>query len=341
MWYLGMARPGRPESEEGGVSGPVSADDVAPAPEVARATERQVVLEPGRRTTVGDVPVRRVLPQRPRRTVGAWCFADHMGPVPVTEQRGIDIGPHPHLGLQTVTWLVSGEVLHRDSLGSEQVVRAGQLNLMTAGHGVAHSEENTGRFQGDLHGIQLWVAQPESTRHGPAAFEHHAELPVVELAGLRGTVLVGAFADALSTARRDTDHLGVDLVLDPPGAVLPLRPECEYALIVLEGAVAIGDQVAEPGLLAYLGEGWDECRLDVRAPARALLLGGIPFPEPLLMWWNFVGRDRDELSEARRQWSVGRRALRDRALAARPHRCGPAALGVDPPRPTSPPSRPG
>lgn len=286
------------------MSGPVGADDVTQAPEVARATERQVLLEPGRRTTVGDVPVRRVLPRRPRRTVGAWCFADHMGPVPVTEQRGIDIGPHPHLGLQTVTWLVSGEVLHRDSLGSEQVVRAGQLNLMTAGHGVAHSEENTGSFQGDLHGIQLWVAQPESTRHGPAAFEHHAELPVVEFAGLRGTVLVGAFADALSTARRDTDHMGADLVLDVPGAVLPLRPECEYALIVLEGAIAIGDQVAEPGLLDYLGEGWDECRLDVRAPARALLLGGIPFPEPLLMWWNFVGRDRDELSEARRQWSV-------------------------------------
>jgi redox-sensitive bicupin YhaK (pirin superfamily) len=287
------------------MSGPVSADDVTQAPEVARATERQVLLEPGRRTTVGDVPVRRVLPQRPRRTVGAWCFADHMGPVPVTEQRGVDIGPHPHLGLQTVTWLISGEVLHRDSLGSEQAVRAGQLNLMTAGRGVAHSEENTGSFRGELQGIQLWVAQPESTRHGPASFEHHAELPVVELPGLRGTVLLGAFADAASSARRDTDHLGVDLVLDAPGAVLPLRPECEYALVVLEGAVAIGDQVAEPGLLAYLGEGWDECRFDVRGPARALLLGGLPFPESLLMWWNFVGRTREELSEARRQWSAG------------------------------------
>lgn len=287
------------------MSGPVSADDVTQAPEVARATGRQVLLEPGRRTTVGDLPVRRVLPQRPRRTVGAWCFADHMGPVPVTEQRGVDIGPHPHLGLQTVTWLTSGEVLHRDSLGSEQVVRAGELNLMTAGHGVAHSEENTGGFRGELQGIQLWVAQPESTRHGPAAFEHHAELPLVELPGLRGTVLVGFFAGAESPARRDTDHLGADLVVAPPGTVLPLRPECEYALIVLDGVVTVGDQVAEPGLLAYLGEGWDECRLDVSAPARALLLGGIPFPEPLLMWWNFVGRSRDEVSEARRQWSAG------------------------------------
>ncbi len=287
------------------MSGPVSADDVGTAPEVSRATEREVLLEPGRRTSVGDVPVRRVLPQRPRRTVGAWCFADHMGPVPVSVTDGVDIGPHPHMGLQTVTWLVSGEVLHRDSLGSEQLVRAGQLNLMTAGRGVAHSEENTGRFQGELQGIQLWVAQPEATRHGGAAFEHHAELPLVELRGLRGTVLVGAFAGEESPARRDTDHVGVDLVLDPPGTVLPLRPECEYALIVLEGSVAVGDKLAEPGLLAYLGEGWDECRLEVRAPARALLLGGVPFPEPLLMWWNFVARNRDEVSEARRQWSAG------------------------------------
>jgi redox-sensitive bicupin YhaK (pirin superfamily) len=320
------------------VSGPLSADDVAPVPQVARATLRHVVLEPGRRTTVGDLPVRRVLPQRPRRTVGAWCFADHMGPVRITEQRGVDIGPHPHLGLQTVTWLVSGEVLHRDSLGSEQVVRAGQLNLMTAGHGVAHSEENTGSFQGDLHGIQLWVAQPESTRHGPAAFEHHAELPVVELAGLRGTVLVGAFAGAQSTARRDTDHVGVDLVLDPPGTVLPLRPECEYALIVLEGAVAIGGQVAEPGLLAYLGEGWDECRLDVRAPARALLLGGIPFPEPLVMWWNFVGRDRDEVSEARGQWSAGDERFGTVRSSLARIEVGPPPWEESRPGTTSPPS---
>jgi quercetin 2,3-dioxygenase len=287
------------------MSGPVSTADVDLAPEVSRASERQVLLEPGRRTMVGDVPVRRVLPQRPRRTVGAWCFADHMGPVPVSEEHGVDIGPHPHMGLQTVTWLVSGEVLHRDSLGSEQVVRAGQLNLMTAGRGVAHAEENTGQFEGELQGIQLWVAQPEATRHALAAFEHHAELPLVELAGLRGTVLVGAFAGQESPARRDTDHMGAELVLAPPGAVLPLRPEYEYALIVLEGAVAIGDTVAEPGLLAYLGEGWDECRLDVRGPARALLLGGLPFPEPLLMWWNFVARTRDEVSEARRQWSAG------------------------------------
>ena len=168
------------------MSGPVSADDVGTAPEVSRATEREVLLEPGRRTSVGDVPVRRVLPQRPRRTVGAWCFADHMGPVRGQRRRTVSTSaPIRTWASRPSRGSSSGEVLHRDSLGSEQLVRAGQLNLMTAGRGVAHAEENTGRFQGELQGIQLWVAQPEATRHGAAAFEHHAELPLVELGGLR------------------------------------------------------------------------------------------------------------------------------------------------------------
>ncbi|HXN60968.1 MAG TPA: pirin family protein [Acidimicrobiales bacterium] len=286
------------------MSGPVTTDDAAASPEQASPAARQVSLEPGRQTLVGELPVRRVLPRRPRRTVGAWCFADHIGPVPVSEEHGADIGPHPHMGLQTVTWLVSGELRHRDSLGSDQVIRPGQLNLMTAGHGVAHSEENTGSYRGDLQGIQLWVAQPESTRHGAPAFEHHADLPQLEFDGTRVTVLVGDFGGQASPARRDTDHLGADLVLSPPGTVLPLRPDCEYALIVLEGAVALGDQVAQPGVLAYLGTGGDECPLEVREPARALRIGGIPFPEPVLMWWNFVARTREEVSAARRQWAA-------------------------------------
>src|SRR5688572_19989954 len=145
-----------------------------------------------------------------------------MGPAAVTEERGVDIGPHPHTGLQTVTWLLAGEILHRDSLGSEQVIRAGQLNLMTAGHGVSHSEEATGRYRGELHGIQLWVAQPEATRHGAAAFEHHTELPQVELDGGDATVVVGALAGTTSPARRDTDHVAAELVLRPGGATVPL-----------------------------------------------------------------------------------------------------------------------
>jgi quercetin 2,3-dioxygenase len=287
------------------VSGPVTTEDVSATPGVTPGeVEEAVELEPGRVTTVGSMPVRRVLPRRPRRTVGSWCFADHVGPIVVRDDQPVDIGPHPHMGLQTVTWLVSGEVLHRDSLGSEQLIRPGQLNLMTAGQGVAHSEENPGRFRGEFHAVQLWVAQPESTRHGEAAFEHHAELPQLELPGARATVFVGDFGGATSPARRDTAHAGLELVLEAPGrAILPLR-DYEYALVVLEGAVTIGERVAEPGLLAYLGEGRDEVTLVTAAPARALLLGGVPFPEPILMWWNFVARTREEVSEARRQWAT-------------------------------------
>src|SRR3954469_19600454 len=157
-----------------------------------------------REAEVGAMRVRRALPRRAHRTVGAWCFADHFGPVVVTEEHGLDIGPHPHIGLQTVTWLLAGEARHRDGLGSDQVLRPGQLNLMTAGHGVAHAEEATGRYRGELHGIQLWVAQPEPTRHGPAGFEHHAALPEAAVDGARATVLVGEFAGQRSPARQDT-----------------------------------------------------------------------------------------------------------------------------------------
>ena len=263
-----------------------------------------VVVTDSRPSEVGSLSVRRALPTRSRRTVGAWCFADHMGPVTVTEDEGVDIGPHPHTGLQTVTWLVAGEVLHRDSLGSEQVIRAGQLNLMTAGNGVTHSEEATGRYRGQLHGVQLWVAQPEATRNGPAAFEHHAKLPQVELDIAVATVLVGSFAGAASPARRDTELVGVDAALGPGTGAWPLRPSFEHALVVLEGEVLAGEQVVRPGQLAYLGQGRDQLVLSAAGPARVLLLGGTPFPEPILMWWNFVVRDRDELDRAYRHWQA-------------------------------------
>lgn len=285
------------------MSGPVTTDDVAATPGDGAATDRPVVeLEPGRLTQVGTLPVRRVLPHRPRRTVGAWCFADHMGPVAVDTPGTLGIGPHPHMGLQTVTWLVAGEMIHLDSLGSEQLIRPGQLNLMTAGHGVAHAEEDPGR-SGTLHGIQLWVAQPEATRNGPAAFEHHDELPRFELEGGEGTILVGDYVGMESPARRDTQHVGVELTLRPPHGVLPLRTDYEHALIVLEGRLRLGEQVVEPGVLAYLGEAREECSVDLLEPSRTLLLGGLPFPEKLLMWWNFVARTTEEASEARRQWT--------------------------------------
>jgi redox-sensitive bicupin YhaK (pirin superfamily) len=285
------------------MSGPVGTADAPPAEAGAGAVAPACVeITTSRLAEVGRMPVRRALPRRERRTVGPWCFADHMGPAPVTETAGLDIGPHPHTGLQTVTWLLSGEALHRDSLGTEQLIRAGQLNLMTAGHGVAHSEEATGRYRGQLHGVQLWVAQPEATRHGPAAFEHHATLPQVELDNAVATVLVGELASAVSPARRDTPLLGVDAALGPGTGAWPLERSFEHALVVLEGEVLAGEQVVRPGELAYLGVGRDEVVLSAAEPARLLLLGGEPFADPVLMWWNFVVRSRDELDRAYRQW---------------------------------------
>ena len=234
----------------------------------------------------------------------AWCFVDHLGPAAVTEQRGLDVAPHPHIGLQTVTWLFAGEALHRDSLGTEQIISPGQLNLMTAGDGVAHSEESTGRYRGDLHGIQLWVAQPSTTRHDAPAFEHHARLAELELGDSIATVLVGELLGSTSPARRDSDHVGIHFDLSGGTTIVPLRADFEYALVVCNGAVHLDGHVVEPGHLAYLGLGRDECRLSTDEPAVGVLLGGVPFDEPLLMWWNFVARTEDEITAAHQEWAT-------------------------------------
>lgn len=285
------------------MSGPVTpADDPADSRPVQPERDGVEVTE-SRAARVGELPIRRALPRRERRTVGAWCFVDHMGPVTLDE-RGLGIAPHPHIGLQTVTWLLEGEALHRDSLGTEQLITPGQLNLMTAGHGVSHSEEGTGRSGGVVHGAQLWVAQPSRTRDGAPAFEHHAELPQVELEHGTGTVLVGVLAGATSPARRDTDHFGVDLDLRPGTNTVELRPEHEHALVVLTGRIRTDGKLVEPGHLGYLGVGRDALTVDCREPARLLLIGGAPFAEQVLMWWNFVARTRDEMIKAHADWTA-------------------------------------
>lgn len=293
------------------MSGPIAADDAAPRADVGEPETCDLQILPGRKAQVGAFGVRRVLPRRERRTVGAWCFVDHMGPGHVAADRGLDIGPHPHIGLQTVTWLVTGEILHRDSLGSEQLIRPGQLNLMTAGHGVSHSEETAGVYVGELHGVQLWVAQPAATRNGEPGFEHHPELPRSVLGEGVATVLVGEFGDVASGARRDTEHVGVDIELGAGTTTVPLDHRFEYALVVLAGAVTIGSHRLEPGALGYIGTGRDDVPVVDAAPAaadgptRVLLIGGVPFDEPVLMWWNYVARTRDEITAAHRAWTAG------------------------------------
>ena len=269
-----------------------------------------VEVREGRRADVGGLDVVRVLPTKGRRTVGAWCFVDLLGPVDMDDPDPLEVGPHPHIGLSTVTWLLEGEALHTDSLGTEQVIRAGQLNLMTAGHGISHAELAA---HPPFRGAQLWIAQPEGTRHGTSAFEHHAELPRVELAGSGGTseatLLVGGLAGGhggvRSPARADTPLVGADVLLAPGATTVPLDAASEHAVAPIDAPVLVGGHVVEPGSLALLPAGLDEVVLTVRqGGARILLLGGEPLESPVVMWWNFVARDRDEITAAWRSWNA-------------------------------------
>ena len=288
------------------MSGPVDAKDTPPVPGVGSEVEPPAAeVHDARESVVGSMTVRRSLPKARRRTVGAWCFVDHFGPLAVEPDGGIDIGPHPHTGLSTVTYLLDGQVLHRDSLGSEQVIRPGQLNLMTAGRGLSHAEEPTGHYRGTMHGVQLWVAQPEQTRHGDPAFEHHGELPRVELAGADATVLVGALHDVASPARADTPLLGAAVDVRPGGTEVALDRSYEHLVVVLDGTLVLDDVPVHPGQSAYLGIGRQSVELAAPDGVRVLLLGGVPFEERIVMWWNFVGRSREELAEAGRQWERG------------------------------------
>jgi redox-sensitive bicupin YhaK (pirin superfamily) len=258
-------------------------------------------LHEARRVPLGGVRAMRVdrlLPHRSLPAVGAWCFLDLFGP----QRTGMRVLPHPHIGLQTVTWPLTGEIRHRDSLGSDVMVRPGGLNLMTAGRGVAHSE-----FSADdaapLHGLQLWLALPPERAGMDPAFERHTELPRLERPGLRATVLAGALGEAVSPATVHTPLVGADLALEPGASVsLPLRPGFEHALLVIEGAADVAGTALAAGPLLYLGTGRDALPLTARGPVRALLLGGEPFPGEIVMWWNLVGRDHDEIAAARAEW---------------------------------------
>jgi hypothetical protein len=261
-----------------------------------------ILLTESRSTYVGQANVRRALPTRGRRTVGAWCFVDHIGPASFSPENRYDVAPHPHIGLQTVTWLFDGAIMHRDSLGSEQLISSGQLNLMTSGEGIAHSEENPGITSGELHGVQLWVALPNDTRHGGSAFEHHEVLPKFGVARGEGTVLIGQHRDQSSPARRDSDLVGLELRLGSGESTVELRPDFEHALVVTTGALETNGTIVEPGHLAYLGSGRDSITVTARDETVVLLLGGVPFGETVMMWWNFVARTQDEISDAYESW---------------------------------------
>ena len=261
-------------------------------------------LLPGKEVLLGgSTTVRRLLPTLGRRLVGAWAFVDHYGPEDVASSPGMQVPPHPHTGLQTVSWLLAGEVHHCDSLGSDVTFRPGELALMTAGHGIAHSEQSPATHPRYLHGAQLWVALPDAAREIAPAFEHHPRLPGFTSDGVTATVVLGDLAGERSPGTVHSPLLGVDLDLAAGADVeLPLEPGFEHALLASSGDAEVEGLALGHGSMVYLGTGRRTVRVRAAAPARLMLLGGEPFEEQLVMWWNFVGRSGEEIEAYARQW---------------------------------------
>ncbi len=246
--------------------------------------------------------VRRSLPARERPFIGSWCFLDHYGPDQVQQTGGMNVAPHPHCGLQTVSWLFRGEIEHRDSLGTHALVLPGELNLMTAGHGIAHSEVSTPATT-ILHGVQLWVALPPDKRDMPPAFQHYAARASVD-AGVGWRVFLGELGGESSPIPTHSPLLGAELSLAAEAvAEVALNPQFEHGVLVDTGNVELDGQAVDSPTLVALPVG--RARLRLRATgtrARVLLIGGTPMESDLVMWWNFIGGSHEEVVQARRVW---------------------------------------
>jgi hypothetical protein len=262
------------------------------------------VLEP-RAVPLGGpraMDVRRTLPQRQRSLIGAWCFLDHYGPDRVVQTGGMNVPRHPHTGLATVSWLFTGTIEHRDSAGHHALVRPGEVNLMTAGRGISHSEFSTPDTE-VLHGAQLWLALPDASRHVAPGFEHYRPVPVL-LEGAELRVFLGTLAGSTSPVRTHSRVVGAEILLEP-GAKLPLAVSrySEHGFLVDRGDLLIDGDAVPVDHLAYLPTGHDGIVLEAGSEGvRALLIGGEPLGEQIVMWWNFVGRSHDEVVEYRAAW---------------------------------------
>jgi quercetin 2,3-dioxygenase len=264
---------------------------------VTLLTPREVKLTP-RSTTV----VRRTIPHREVRMIGAWCFVDHYGP-DATSENPMRVAPHPHTGLQTVTWLFEGEVEHRDSVGSVQRISPGELNIMTAGHGISHSELSVDERSPSMHGVQLWVALPDEFRNQAPHFEHHSGLPALYVDGVAIRVLIGTLLGATSMATTYSPITAAEMTLEQGGTCsINIDPHHEYGILVTDGDLTIEGTLTERGSLLYLQPGRSQLQVSASGSARALLLGGEPFTEQIVMWWNFIGRDHDEIVDMRQAW---------------------------------------
>lgn len=256
-----------------------------------------------RTADVAGFTIRRALPQRSLRTVGPWCFADHMGPELITPTQGLDVGPHPHIGLHTATWLFEGAVVHTDSLGSDQLIRPGELNLMTAGNGIVHAEQADRVRSQTLHGVQLWLAQPDTTRQGDAGFTHHADLVTITSGSAQATVFLGDWSGVVSPATVEHPAVGVDIHQRAGVSRWPIEETFEYAVYCAAGSARVNAAPVFEGQLLAWEPGVAELTIESGADARLIVLGGSPWREPLFMWWNFVARSQTEVREAISAWS--------------------------------------
>ncbi|MGX9606760.1 pirin family protein [Acinetobacter sp. T63] len=258
---------------------------------------------PLRRAEIGQgTVIKRALPSRHKRMIGAWCFLDHAGPVSFPQGDGLDVGPHPHIGLQTFTWMIEGTLMHTDSIGSKQLIRPKQVNLMTAGQGISHTEVAPEQ-ETHMHAAQLWIALPDAKRNMPSRFDHYPELPVVSRDGVEFTVLVGEFLETRSPVEVHSPLLALDLTAaETVRTRLQLNPAFEYGFMALEGTAHINQHELNEDNMVVLEPGLQDIEIELHQGARVLLLGGEPFESAILLWWNFVGRTQDELSEARDQW---------------------------------------
>lgn len=300
-------------------------DSVAADQCIALNDQQRVIQSfPLRETNLGHLKIQRALPIRDKRLVGPWCFLDRYGPYTFTEGKPMDVSPHPHIGLQTVTWLLNGEIVHNDSLGCEGLIRPGGVNVMTAGNGIAHAEQTPTDNSGILNGVQLWVALPDAKRNIKAEFQHIERVPSVEFRGGVAQVFAGTIAGVTSPAHHYSEITGADLTVHRGEKLnLPINPAHEHALFLMAGDAESEGQSFDDRNLYYLGSDRSEIEFTTRSGARLLLIGGEPFAETILMWWNFVARTPEEIIEARTDWEQQQRfgevtAYKGKRLSAPP-----------------------
>lgn len=246
--------------------------------------------------------IKRALPSRQKRMIGAWCFLDHAGPVTFPQGDGLDVGPHPHIGLQTFTWMIEGTMMHTDSIGSKQLIRPKQVNLMTAGYGISHTEVAPDT-ETRMHAAQLWIALPDDKINMAPQFDHYPVLPIVEKDNIEFTVLVGEFMDTVSPVQVHTKLLGIDFFAkEQTKTRIPLNPKFEYGFMALEGDAIVNGHDLNSDNMVVLEPGISQIEVELPKGSRLLLIGGEPFESPILLWWNLVGRTQEELKTATEQW---------------------------------------